>query len=537
MIHPIAIASLSALACCGCQDPGRFAGGTTDTGNAVSASVSGTILDTAGRPAAGAGVRLRTADYLAPIGDLSKKGISDYDGGADSLGAFAIEDIDSGRYRLELVGPGSGAAPDLDLSRPGSLPGFRLELGRKALAPDAKVTGSLRLLPGSRRGFVQVYGMERSAQAEAGTGDFALRLPAGGFRLRFTDPECGSACTRVLGIQVRAGIDLDLGGIDLAEAWPHAAVIAIDAPAGIGSGYPLLVRLDSTAIDFAQAKPDGSDLRFMAEDGSRLLPFAIESWDPAAGSAAVWVRLGDSADSAIRMLWGNPEAMAPGVDEPVFDTAHFSAVWHFADGPFRDATAYRNDGMDSGSTAAVPGVAGAARDFAAGGAGIRIADAPGLRLGAGDFALSAWVRDAGGSGTRQVICKRTATADYELQVTPEGRAKGFAGRNPGIASATGNSDVADGAWHLLALVRRGDSLFVFRDGDRESAIAAEAMGSTDNAADVFLGRDPGKATGEGWAGELDEVRILRGAPSDGWMRFDYLTQAPGAGRPAWKAIR
>lgn len=537
MIRRIAIASLWALAGCGCLNPDRFAGGTTDTGNAISASVAGTILDTAGRPETGAGVRMRTADYLAPIGALSKAGISDYDGSADSLGAFAIEDIDPGLYRLELIGRESGAALDLDLSRPASLPDFRLELGRKALAPDAEVTGTLRLLPGGRRAFVQVYGMERSARAEPGTGRFALRLPAGGFRLRITDPECGAACTRVMGVEVRAGIDLDLGEIDLDGAWAHAARIGFDAPDGIGAGYPLLVRLDSGAFAFAEAKPDGSDLRFMAEDGSRFLPFAIESWEPAAGTAAVWVRLDSSAAPAIRMLWGNPAAQPVVGGEPVFDTSRFAAVWQFPDGPIRDATAHRNDGADSGSTAFASGVAGYARAFSAGGAGIRIADSPGLRLGAGDFALSAWVRDAGGTGTRQVICKRTATADYELQVTPEGRVKGFAGRNPGIGSATGSGEVADGAWHLVALVRRGDSLIVYRDGEREAASAAEGMGSTDNPADLFLGRDPGKATGEGWTGDLDEVRILRGAPSEGWMRSDYFTQAPGAGRLEWKAVR
>jgi hypothetical protein len=132
-----------------------------------------------------------------------------------------------------------------------------------------------------------------------------------------------------------------------------------------------------------------------------------------------------------------------------------------------------------------------------------------------------------------VICKRTPASDYELQVTPEGRAKGFAGSNPGIASVTGPSGVADGRWHLLGLVRHGDSLTVYRDGEPDSAIAAAGMGASDNAADLFLGRDPGKPSGEGWIGDLDEVRVLHGAPAADWMRIDFLTQAPDRTAPQW----
>ncbi len=561
---------LAAALGCGCRSPERLAGGTTDTGNAISSSVAGIAVDTAGRPVPGARVRLRSADYLAPLPSLMKRGITDFDGGAGANGAFAIEDIDSGRYRLELIGIANAkdgdtgwadaetslsAILDLDLSRPGSLPEFRFEAGRATLARMGRVTGAFSLRPGSRRAFVQVYGLERLAQTEAGSNRFAIGLPAGRFVLRFTDPECGSPCLREWPVAVEAGSALDIGEVDMGggpdthASWAHSARITLDIPATAGpdlAGFPLLVRLDSGSFNFAQARPDGSDVRFTSGDGGAELPHQIESWDSAAGRAALWVRLAppQGGSASIRMYWGNASVTEGGRFGDVFDTDRFAAVWHLGEaqgeGTHRDATPNGNHGVDSAGAAgtfAADGVAGAGRAFAAGTAGIRVADAPSLRLGADDFGISAWVRDAGGAGTRQVLCKRTPTSDYELQMTAEGRAKGFAGRNPGIASVTGSQGAADGQWHLLDLVRSGDSLIMYRDGERDTATAAGGMGDADNAADLFLGRDPGKATGEAWLGDLDEVRILRGAPSPDWIRLGYRTQAPGSGALHWSRLR
>jgi hypothetical protein len=75
--------------------------------------------------------------------------------------------------------------------------------------------------------------------------------------------------------------------------------------------YPLAVILDRNGIDFGQARPDGHDVRFFDSAG-KPLPHAIKTWDAEARKAAVWVLVdrikASSADQAIVMRWGNPDA-------------------------------------------------------------------------------------------------------------------------------------------------------------------------------------------------------------------------------------
>jgi hypothetical protein len=70
---------------------------------------------------------------------------------------------------------------------------------------------------------------------------------------------------------------------DLARWQKRRDVLLDTTPAGAGiatnlENYPVPIRLDKINFDFAQAKPDGSDLRFAKADGP-LLAHEIELWD------------------------------------------------------------------------------------------------------------------------------------------------------------------------------------------------------------------------------------------------------------------
>ena len=74
--------------------------------------------------------------------------------------------------------------------------------------------------------------------------------------------------------------------------------------------YPLAVLLDKSRFDFSQARADGADIRFF-DAGGKALPHAIELWDRASGSAAIWVLLdvvkGNSTGSIDRDAMGPSE--------------------------------------------------------------------------------------------------------------------------------------------------------------------------------------------------------------------------------------
>lgn len=55
----------------------------------------------------------------------------------------------------------------------------------------------------------------------------------------------------------------------------------------------LLIRLHDGDFQFASAKDDGGDIRFVAEDDKTLLPYHIEKFDSLLDEAFVWVKLAD----------------------------------------------------------------------------------------------------------------------------------------------------------------------------------------------------------------------------------------------------
>ena len=80
----------------------------------------------------------------------------------------------------------------------------------------------------------------------------------------------------------------------------------------------MLVRLSETdsngtgnrGFRYAQARSNGSDLRFLDKSGSEL-KYEIANWNPA-GESHIWVNIPSlKSDANITMYWGNPSAGLP----------------------------------------------------------------------------------------------------------------------------------------------------------------------------------------------------------------------------------
>lgn len=99
------------------------------------------------------------------------------------------------------------------------------------------------------------------------------------------------------------------------DGWSHARILTVTNPGAALVDYQVKIVLDDTNFDFAQAAPDGADLRVTDLDLETLLPFWIETWDPIAGQAVVWVRVDALPAAGTRDLvlhCGNPVADAAG---------------------------------------------------------------------------------------------------------------------------------------------------------------------------------------------------------------------------------
>jgi arylsulfatase A-like enzyme len=307
--------------------------------------------------------------------------------------------------------------------------------------------------------------------------------------------------------------------------WRHSGTLHIltteagaDLPAStVLEGFPLLVRLNRDFFDFRQAKARGEDIRFATASG-RTLPCQVTEWDPAQGTASIWVQLPmirGQEQRELRLYWGNPNAGADAT--PVFDASNgYLSVWHLGD-DVRDETGTLE--MRDEGTTIVPGLIGRARHFA-GGQGITggenilnypTGNAPHsteawVRLERANTTLFGWGNEGGGRGSKVRMQVRSPA---HLHIDSD------------FCDVNGDGRLPFGEWiHILHTY----------DG-REGRIYIN--GHPDGVATRHLDiKSPARLWIGGWygqydfVGDIDEARISLVARSADWARMEYESQKP-----------
>ncbi|HTO68372.1 MAG TPA: DUF2341 domain-containing protein [Myxococcota bacterium] len=284
-------------------------------------------------------------------------------------------------------------------------------------------------------------------------------------------------------------------------------------------GFPVLVKLDSTVIDYTRLQSGGQDLRFVDEDGT-LLPHEIETWDPS-GTSLIWVRVpkidAGSTTDFIYMYYGN--SSAPDGQNPtgVWDST-YAAVYHLGT-TTNDSTANANNGVNQG-TVVVPGQIGSARNFD-GTTWIDVPDSPSLEMSS-TLTLEAWVQtaDPNRNDADRILDKKFNFDDpqgYDLEYQP--------GENYvtvlGSGGDWGRADAVnlDSNWHWLSATISGILDRVYVDGSdltTDGQVSALLPGNQM----LEIGRNP---HGGFWFGGIDELRISNVARSGDWMHAQYLS--------------
>jgi len=312
--------------------------------------------------------------------------------------------------------------------------------------------------------------------------------------------------------------------------WQHSGSLVLlttqegaDLPAtAVVKGFPLLVRLGRDFFDFSQAKPDGADVRFSASDGSPL-PYQIEQWDPAGGTASIWVRvptLRGNARQSITLHWGKADAKSESSGSAVFNESNgYLSVWHMGE-PVKDEVGTL-ESKDVGTTA-TGGIIATARHLA-GRQGIfggdKIATYP---TGASSHSSEAWFRAEKPNVTVLAWGNEQAQGKVVMQYRSPPHVRMdcyFSGGN-----VAGGSRVPIGQWaHVVHTYQKGDSrLYVNGVLDGSSTTPGPPLNI----------RTPGRLWIGGWynnysfVGDIDEVRISKVVRSPDWIRLQYENQRP-----------
>jgi biopolymer transport protein ExbB len=291
----------------------------------------------------------------------------------------------------------------------------------------------------------------------------------------------------------------------------NTAADGLPIAAGV-DGAVVLVRLHTGNFQFLDAKPDGSDLRFIAADDKTPLKFHIEKFDGVNELAFVWVQMprvnpGNKAET-FWLYYGNPKAPPASDAKTTFDAAQ-GLVYHFAEGQAvpQDATANGNNAARMSAQPSGAGLAGGGASFD-GKAELAVNITPSLRAGPNGLTVAMWLKpnDAGDA----TLMRQTEGGTSITLAVKGGKLVAQAG--PVSTAPSGNW--AAGSWQHVALVVK-DGLTLYLNG----AEIARAAGKTPSPAGVAV-------FGNGFRGELDELQIATTVRSADWIKLVAGGQGP-----------
>ncbi|MDD5350635.1 MAG: DUF2341 domain-containing protein [Chthoniobacteraceae bacterium] len=311
-----------------------------------------------------------------------------------------------------------------------------------------------------------------------------------------------------------------------------SAGVAIAEPV---KGAPILVRLHVGNFQFDQAKPDGSDIRFVTEDEKTILPHHVAQFDPALGEAFVWVRVPEIKPGAKTNLWlyyGNQTAPSVENSKGTYD-GDTALVWHFGERgqPARDFSGNENNAANPGIPAEGTLIGTGVRFD--GKSAVTVPAGPSLAWQAkGALTWSAWVKPTAASGRAIIFSRRDGAQNAFMVGTNEGvpfveiTNAGSVSQTPAAAPLTVN------AWHHLAAVADGSHVTLYVDGESYGALDASIPALNSPAT---LGGDratPDAEVTNGFTGEVVEFQIAHAARPAGFIKFLAGTQAGESGARA-----
>jgi biopolymer transport protein ExbB len=289
--------------------------------------------------------------------------------------------------------------------------------------------------------------------------------------------------------------------------------------ADAATDVPVLVRLSIANFPyFADARPDGADLRFIADDGKTPLKFHIEKFDAQAQIALLWVqvpRINAAVGQRIYLYYGNPQAASAGDPAGTYDNRQ-ALVYHFG-GATQDSTASRNEPLPMTVEVSNTSLIGSGLHFD-GANTLTVPASPSLRVTAEQgVTISAWVRPEGAQ--TQAVVASLGSQGRELSLGIDGDRAYARWRDGGRDAVVEQSQGGlDGQWHHVALRANASSLALFVDG----VLAGQS------AIDLAMIDGPLAVGGVGGAGflraDLDELQVSGTARSDGWLRAAALSQ-------------
>jgi biopolymer transport protein ExbB len=259
------------------------------------------------------------------------------------------------------------------------------------------------------------------------------------------------------------------------------------------------VRLHSGNFLFTDVRPDGGDLRFVANDDKTPLKYFVEFFDSANQLALVWVQLPhvSAASSAdFFYVYSGNDKVANGSDsKTAYDGQQLLALeFGEAQLPFKDGTAY-GSAVSGDARPDATGLFGGAAQFA--GTPLTVAAGPTVHVAPGaGFTFSAWVRPVGAQTAHLLDWGPLAISIEGDQISAKAGRDGAAG-----------GKLPAGAWSHVA-VAVSDHIVVYVNGVQAASVAATPA---ELAGPIVIG--------QGFTGSIDSLGLSGTVRTPAWVQL------------------
>ena len=300
--------------------------------------------------------------------------------------------------------------------------------------------------------------------------------------------------------------------------WKYRKQVTIDTTStGVNVSGPVgrtlvLVRLHNGNFTFTDALENGADLRFVDSDDKTPMPYHIESFDPKAGLATVWISVAALNGGEKKQIWlyfGNANSPVGEDVKGSFDP-DYMAAYHFSEGagtPVEDKTANGNNATNAPASIEDNAIIGHGGHFVGQG-GVVVNPTPSLAMTAGaPFTFTAWVKPDQLAGDQQVFSRGQMII-------------GVSGGMPyvalGGARAAATAPVKQGDWTHIGVIADGTTLKIYVNGV-EAGAASVALPAIDGPITI----------GGAFTGAIDEVRLSKSARAPAQMLAMANAEGPG----------
>jgi len=291
------------------------------------------------------------------------------------------------------------------------------------------------------------------------------------------------------------------------------------------ANVPILLRLHPGNFDFKKAKPDGSDIRFVAADDVSALKYEIDTFDVINEIALIWVKIpeikANAADNRIFVYFGNDRAKDSQDKIGVFANSQ-ALVYHLgeAQGNPQDATQNKLNAAHFSGGQALPSVVGNGISLFGGQDRLVAPPSPVFNLAEG-FTLSAWIKLTQPSSDGYLFAQTEQDKGIIVGINGD-KVYARITVNGTALQTEGDATLSLGNWHALAVTSKsGGKLSLYLDG-REVAATALPHQIPSMKTELFIGAS--SVEGHSLAAELDEIEISTVPRSPAWIKTVYASQ-------------